>query len=169
MTNIARGEISLDVPFNKERTDHFVLKFTNAGHRAMEDFLNMESSEILWRINSGRVGARVVTGLFWGATRKFHSDEFPSVDDVDGYMDEIDEEAEDGNEAAQNLLVGLIAAYTKSNPSEIEAVLMGEENNKTSDGEAIPKGRGKAAPKSPAKRSTKKPSKSDESDSGESS
>lgn len=150
MSNIERGEVSLDIPFSKDRTDHFILKFTNSGHRAMEDFLNMESSEIIWRINTGRLGARLVTGLFWGATRKFHREEFRSVDDIDSYMDEIDDEAEDQDAAAQKMLIGLVAAYTKSNPSDIETALMGEE------AEEAPKGTGRAPKKTPKKKSPSK-------------
>ncbi len=156
ITNVERGEISLDVPFDKDRKDHYVLKFSNAGHRAMEDFLGMESSEILAKINDGRLGARIVTGLFWGATRKFHRNDFPSVADVDDYMDEIDDEADDASEAGQNILVALVAAYTRSNPSDIEAALMGEEAEQPStNGNAAPKGRGKKKPpakKAPAKK-----------------
>ncbi len=121
----------------------------------MEDFLGMESSEILSKINTGRLGARIVTGLFWGATRKFHRNDFPDVSDVDDYMDEIDDEADDDSKAGQNILVALVAAYTRSNPSEIEAALMGEEAEQPStNGNAAPKGRGKKAPakKAPAKK-----------------
>ncbi len=121
----------------------------------MEDFLGMESSEILAKINTGRLGARIVTGLFWGATRKFHARDFPSVADVDAYMDEIDDEADDDSKAGQNILVALVAAYTRSNPSEIEAALMGEEAGQqpSTNGNAAPKGRGKKKP--PAKTAKK--------------
>jgi hypothetical protein len=153
MADIARGEVSLDVPFNKERTDTFILKYTNSGHRAMEDFLGMEDSEIVERINTGRLGTRLVTGLFWGATRKFHRTEFPDINSVDEYMDEIDDESDQQDEAAKNIIVALVAAYTKSNPSDLEAALMGEE--------AGPK-----APKKPVKRAPKKASKPEESATG---
>lgn len=157
MADIARGEVGLDIKFDKDRTDHFILKFTNSGHRAMEDFLGVESSEIIWRINTGRLGARIITGLFYGATRKFHRNEFPDIDSIDAYMDEIDDEAEEQDEAAQSMLIALIAAYTKSNPSDIEAALMGEE-------EEAPKGR------QPAKKTPKKsPSKTAAKDTGENS
>jgi hypothetical protein len=157
MSNVSRGEISLDIPFNKERTDHFVLKFTNAGHRAMEDFLGMESSEVMARIASDRVGARLITGLLWGSTRKFHAREFPTIADIDDYLDEINDEAEDQDEASQRMFVALFAAYTRSNPSDIEAALMGEEAGTTSDGESVPKGRGNA--KKPAPKKTSKSAK----------
>lgn len=153
MANPERGEVGLDVPFTDDRTDHFILKFTNSGHRAMEDFLNMESSEIVWRINSGRLGARLVTGMFWGATRKFHRNEFPDVDSVDDYMDEIDDEAENQDAAAQKMLIALIAAYTKSNPSDIETALMGEEADEA------PKGTGRGAKKTQASPTASPPTK----------
>lgn len=120
----------------------------------------MESSEIMDRINTGRVGARIVTGLFFGATRKFHRNDFPSVDDIDDYMDEIDDEADDDSEAGKAMLVALVAAYTRSNPSEIEAALMGEEPE--ANGNGAPKGRGRSA-------KTKKPVKKEPVASGESS
>lgn len=171
ISNPERGEVSLDIPFNKDRTDHFVLKFSNAGHRAMEDFLSMESSEILWRINTGKIGARIVTGLFWGATRKFHRNDFQSIDDVDDYMDEIDDEADDDSEAGKKILVALVAAYTGSNPTDIETSLMGEEaETPGSSASENGKGKGRGTPKARKAPAKKAPAKAkDEAASGENS
>ncbi len=179
MANPSRGEVPLDIRFDKDRTDRFVLKFSNAGHRAMEDFLNMESPEIIARITTGRIGARMITGLFYGATRKFHREDFPFVSDVDDYMDEIDEEAEeDEGERAQGIFSALVAAYTKSNPSEIEAEFFGEDK-RSSEKKASGRGsrepseassaEGAAGPKKgrSSARVKKTPEKSDSSGSGE--
>ena len=152
MANTSRGEVSLDLEF-EDRKDHWVFRFTNAGHRATEDFLNMETSEIMSRVASGRVGMRLTTGLLLGATRKYHSDDFPTVSSIDDYMDQIDDEAKDASKSAQDLLVALVAAYTKSNPSDIEAALLGEENTP----EAPKGGRGKPTPKKSTAKKTPKP------------
>lgn len=90
----------------------------------------MEQSEILYKLNTGRVGARLMSGLFFGATRKYHRRDFPSLDSVDEFMDRLEEvEDEDQQEEdAKNLSVGLMAAFTNANPTEIEAQLFAEDN-----------------------------------------
>lgn len=144
MANPTKGEVDLvlfeDDP-NLERR-HYTLKFSNSGHREMEDFLDIEQSEVLARINTGRIGRRLISALLYGATRKFHRRDFPSIADVDDLMDEIDDDAEDADKETQALAIALIAAYTRSNPSDIEARILGEEpvsRNGTNGSEEAPK------------------------------
>lgn len=122
MSNPERGEVSLDI-----LDKHLVLKFSNAGRRAMEDFLDIEISEIDARVNTGRIGSRMLTGMFWGATRKHEARKFPSIADVDEFMDELDDADEDADgEITKELVVALIAAYNRSTTSETEARLFGD-------------------------------------------
>ncbi len=129
MANPHKGEVDLvlfeDDPNLEKRS--YVLKFTNSGHREMEDLLNIEQSEILARIDTGRIGPRIITALFYGATRRFHRRDFPTVAEIDDLMDEIDDEAENPDKEGERMAIALIAAYTRSNPSDIEARMMGEE------------------------------------------
>lgn len=119
----------------------------------MEDFLNIEQSEVLARINTGRIGPRLITAMFFGATRRHHRRDFPTVAEIDDLMDEIDDVAEDPDKEGERMAIALIAAYTKSQPSDIEARIMGEEPRKGPD-----RGPDEAAPKDQDKpSSTRKP------------
>ncbi len=135
MANSSKGEVDLvlfeDDPNLEKRS--YVLKFTNSGHREMEDLLNIEQSEILARIDTGRIGPRIITALFYGATRRFHRRDFPTVGEIDDLMDLVDDEAENPDKEGERMAIALIAAYTKSNPSEIEARMMGEDPKANSD------------------------------------
>ncbi|MGF1472218.1 MAG: hypothetical protein ACFB50_10820, partial [Rubrobacteraceae bacterium] len=117
LSNPSRGEIAFDYDGK-----HMVLKFSNAGRRAMEDFLDLERSEIDDRLDAGKFGERLMTGLFWGATRKFHRMDFPTIDQVDDLMDDLD----DDPEGAQECLISLIAAYTREPKDVVRKRVEGE-------------------------------------------
>lgn len=127
-----------------------MLVFTNAGMRAAEDMLDIEQSEILFRMNTGKVGARLMTALIFGATRKYHRQKFPSLGDVDDFMDRLEDESEDYDEDAKNLSVALIAAFTNANPTEIEAAMFPADEVPTANGSEEKTG-GSPGPKKAAK------------------
>lgn len=160
MANPTKGEVSL-VLFEDDPnldTRRYTLKFSNSGHREMEDFLDIEQSEVMARIDTGRVGARILTALLFGATRKFHRRELPSIVDIDELMDTIADDAEDFGKESRALSVALIAAYTRSNPSDIEAQILGEEpasrNGSNGASEEVPKDQDK-----PTRKPKQKPAK----------
>lgn len=144
MANPTKGEVSLVLFEDDENLDRkqYTLKFSNAGHREMEDFLDIEQSEVLGRFHTGRVGRRLLNAVFYGATRKFHRRDFPTVLEVDDLLDQIDDEAEDTEAELRKLAVASYAAYTRNDPSEIEAGILGEEpksNGSSGATEAGPK------------------------------
>lgn len=110
--------------------ENYLLVFNNAGIRATEDTLDIEQSEIIFKLNTGRVGARLMSGLFFGATRKYHRRAFPTLDSVDDFMDRLEdvEDEERQEEDAKNLSVAIMAAFTNANPTDIEAQLFAEDN-----------------------------------------
>ena len=126
MANPERGEVD----YSYETTDKngnpiqktLTLKFSNAGRRATEDMLGMESGEIVQNLGKAGPGDRIKTGLFFGATRKHHARDFPNVFAVDEFMDEFVEAKEDAEEAAEGaaldmefeLIASLLAAYQRT-------------------------------------------------------
>lgn len=151
MANRARGEVSLVLFEHDENLDtrRFTLKFSNGGIREMEDLLDMERSEIDGRLNQGKYGPRLMTGLFFGATRKFHRYDLPVVESVDELFDSIDDDAEDPGRETVKLSAALTAAWTGANPDDVEARLMGEEppSKENPDGDEKPEGEKKAPKK----------------------
>lgn len=134
MPNKNKGEVSLTLfEDDADRRRTLTLRFTNGGHREMEGLLGMEQSEIEGRINTGRIGARITTGLLFGATRRYHRRDLPSVFEIDELFDEIDDYADDPVAEGQKIMTHLTAAYTKSQVSDVEARLMGEEPAKNDD------------------------------------
>lgn len=139
LANRARGEVSLVLFEDDEQLDtrRFTLKFSNGGVREMEDLLDMERSEIDERLNSNKFGSRLMTGLLFAATRKFHRRELPVVESIDDLFDAIDDDAEDPERETIKLSAAVSAAWTGANPDEIEARLMGvEPPDKEDPGEA---------------------------------
>jgi hypothetical protein len=162
MANPTKGEVSLVLFEDDEslQTRRYTLKFSNSGHREMESYFTQAfgnptaQADILSMLDQGSVGPTVLTGLFFGATRKFHRRQFPSIAEVDDLMDEIEEEAEDFGKESRALSIALVAAFTKSNPSDIEARILGEEP--TPNGESA-NGSSEEVPKDePKKKTTKK-------------
>ena len=157
MSNARKGEVDLilfeDDP-NLERR-HYTLRFSNVSHIEMENLLNLEQSEILARINTGRIGPRLITAMFYGATRKFHRREFPTTGEVDDLMDEIADEAEDPDKETERLAITLMAAYTKVAPDELAALMGGEEPKRDSHRFAAPKDQDKPTRK-PKQKAAKK-------------
>ncbi len=125
----------------------YTLQFSNAGHRASEDFLGETGDLLQERVGNGRLGHRVLTALMWGATRKNHRRDLPEVDDIDDLMDDLNEENEGddtGEKALQNFVLPLMAAYTRRAPEELDRMMKGEEPS--TNGEA-PKDQDKPARK----------------------
>lgn len=140
MANSIKGDVSL-VLFEKDsKLERRIIRlfFTTEGSVAMEDYLDLEGSEIAERIfglgpdGKQRMGSRLTAGLLLGATRRYHAQDLPSIYDVYELMDEIGG-ADDTVAETEKLGRALVAAYTKSNPDEIEAEVMGEESGTKSE------------------------------------
>jgi hypothetical protein len=136
VANPEKGEVDLILfEDDPEKRKHYTLRFTAGGRREMEDFLDLDTSDIELKIFGDptdpdrriKAGYRLTVGLFFGATRKYHRRDFPTIHEIDELMDLIDDEADDPSAEGQKLWVALIAAYTKSSVSDIEARLMGEQ------------------------------------------
>ncbi|MDP9475780.1 MAG: hypothetical protein M3R38_08835 [Actinomycetota bacterium] len=126
MANPNRGEVDYDNP-TSTGPNTMTLKFSNSGRRATEDMLNMESQEILRKLDSA--GDRIKTALFWGATRKHHMRDFPSLPTVDNWMDEFadaKDDAEDGGQELEiDLITSLMAAYLRRDKKELQRIIEG--------------------------------------------
>lgn len=132
--------------------DTYILVFTTAGMVAAEDTLDVEQSEIQYRLETGRVGARLIRALLFGATRKYHRQTFRSPDEVGAFLDRLEEESEDYDGDTEKLSVALMAAFTNSSPDEIEKRMMGEKPPVGSaEGSAETSAGGSAGPKKVAK------------------
>ena len=144
MANPERGEVRFEFDGKS-----YTFKFSNAGKRAMQSFTGWDGLEIADRINTGRFDESLITGLFFGATRKFHARQFPNDATVDNFIDRINDE-EDENESTRELLVTLLAAYLRQDPKEIRRGLFGtgededapevDEPPAETDGDEAPKG-----------------------------
>lgn len=171
MANPHKGEVSLvlfeDDPNIKRRS--YTLKFNTAGQVEMENWLDLENSEIAEKLfglgpdGRQKMGSRLTAGLLLGATRRHHARELPTIYDIFELMDEV-EEAEDSDAETIKIGKALVAAYTKSNPDEIEAEIMGQEpgeNGSEANGsKAAPKDQDKPTrkPKAPLKQKAAKDS-----------
>lgn len=118
MANPDRGEV--DYYFEDK---HYTLKFSNAGRRVAEAELNMEAPEITRKLSTGG-GARILTALFYGATRKFHARDFPNMAFCDQHMDAIEDA---GQEAAIELYISVAAAYLRVDKADLKRQILGEE------------------------------------------
>lgn len=122
MANPTRGEV--DYVFDGK---HYTFKFGNAGKRATEDMLDMESSDIMRKLDAP--GDRIKTALFFGATRKHHLRDFPNLGMVDRFMDDITdakddcETPEEAQEIEVELLSSLYAAYLREDKSKFQEML----------------------------------------------
>lgn len=120
MANPSRGEVAFDFEdaVNPEHR-RLVFKFSNAGKRAVEEQLGMERPEIVRKIDEGNIGDRLLAALLFGGTRKFHARQFPNPSYVDRYLDDLDDEDEDGS-LQFDLAISLIAAYMRIPKSALE-------------------------------------------------
>ncbi len=91
--------------------------------------LDMESQEILRKLDSA--GDRIKTALFWGATRKNHMREFPSLPTVDSWFDDFadakDEAEDDGAALEIDLITSLMAAYLRRDKKELQRIIEGND------------------------------------------
>ena len=149
MANPQRGEV--DYEFDGK---HYVFKFSNAGRRATEDMLGMEAGEINQKM--GVAGDRIKTGLFWGATRKHHTRDFPNITAVDNFLDDFADakaEADDGGDGLEiDLVTSLLAAYLRQDKKVLMGQIEGEadEDEEEASGEEAPKAKKRARPPSEA-------------------
>lgn len=122
MANPERGEVDFD--FNGRR---YVLKFSNAGKRVAERELNMSSPEITLKLFQ-TPGNDIITVLFFGATRKFHSRDFPVLQAVDSLMDDIeDTDFANGNtDIMLDLIHSIRAAFIRRPKEEVKKLFAGE-------------------------------------------
>lgn len=125
MANPNRGEVDLDI-----NGRHLTLKFTNRGQRECEAFLEAQGVALARKIDQG-IGAELKTGLFLGATRKFHAMDFPTIPSIDNFMDEFDDakfDTEDPDLARDmelELQAALLAAFFRDDKKRIKRILMG--------------------------------------------
>ena len=124
MANPHKGEV--DFSFNDK---NYTLKFTNSGRVAAETELDMEAPEINAKMDKGGPGPRIVSALFFGATRKFHLRDFPNMQAVHAFMDEIEEADDDIEEADDkhylDLIISLMAAYMRTSKKELQDRMKG--------------------------------------------
>lgn len=101
MANPHRGEV--DYYFGEK---HYILKFSNQGHCVTEEWLGLDGPEILSRLSTP--GPRILTGILFGATRKYHARDLPNIMFCHNFMDEV---REAGAEEYDDLRTSLAAAY----------------------------------------------------------
>lgn len=146
MDNPERGEVGFTFG-GKTLT----FKFSNAGKRAVESALEMEKSDIVRKISTYSVGDRMISALFFGATRKYHARDFTSLSAVDDYLDLV-ADSEDADELDLDLTACLIAAYLRTTKKSIlvdyfrqedpDAEEPDEGSSGSSEGEPAPKAEG---------------------------
>ena len=130
------------------------VRFSNKGHRLAEDALGASGEYIQEMMNKGVMDQRLMTSLLYGGLQKYHSDDYPELEDVDDLIDDmLDElEGDDGTKMINNFMAPLMAAYGRQ---DLETVKRGmrrrtpsgvvdadEESSNGSNGS--PKGKGKA-------------------------
>lgn len=126
MANPSRGEV--DFWFGEK---HLTFKFTNRGQRECEDFLGVQGAALARKIDAG-IGAELKTGLFLGATRKYHAREYPNIVAVDNFMDEFEdakvdtEDPEVARDMELELQAALLAAFFRDDKKRIKRILSGE-------------------------------------------
>lgn len=134
MANPSRGEVDYETPDGIPGPRALTLKFSNAGRRAAEDMLDMESGEIMQNLGKVGPGDRIKTALFFGATRKHHARDFPNVFAVDNFMDDFADAKEDAEEASEGaaldmeleLIASLLAAYQRTDKKGLLKRFRGE-------------------------------------------
>ena len=134
MANPSRGEVDYNPPEGCPGPKALTLKFSNAGRRAAEDMLDMESGQIMENLGKTGPGDRIKTALFFGATRKHHARDFPNVFAVDNFMDDFTDAKEDAEEASEGsaldmeleLIASLLAAYQRKDKKVLLKMFKGE-------------------------------------------
>ena len=134
MANPSRGEVDYNPPEGCPGPSALTLKFSNAGRRAAEDMLDMESGQIMENLGKTGPGDRIKTALFFGATRKHHARDFPNVFAVDNFMDDFTDAKEDAEEASEgsaldmefDLIASLLAAYQRTDKKVLLKRFKGE-------------------------------------------
>lgn len=128
MANPTRGEVDFKFATADGEDRHYTFKFSNAGRRAMEDALGMEAPEINMKLDTGQVGPRVLSALLFGATRKFHARQLPSMNAIDALMDaidEADEEVEGDTPNGTELFLAIASAYLRVDKKELRERMEG--------------------------------------------
>ena len=150
MANPDRHEIQF-----KLEDKRYLLTFNNEGKRIAEEVIGMGWPAISEVIDREGLGFRLQTGLFFGASRKYHRRDFPNLAAVDTLLDTL----EDADEETQtDFIATLIALFLRDSKEEWVKRLNGE----LPDGEPEPDfGDG-----TPAEEADAEPGPSDEDDSG---
>ncbi len=119
MPNPDRHEITFELGEKR-----YLLTFNNAGRRAAEDTLGMEWPEIGEKINESGPGYRIQSGLFFGATRKYHRRDVPNMAAVDAVMDKVEDSDE---ETVTDFLATLMALFFQGEKETWRKILEGSD------------------------------------------
>lgn len=123
MPNPDRHEITFELG-EGSGAKRYLLTFNNAGRRAAEDTLGMEWPEIGEKINESGPGYRIQSGLFFGATRKYHRRDVPNMAAVDAVMDKVEDSDE---ETVTDFLATLMALFFQGEKETWRKILSGED------------------------------------------
>jgi hypothetical protein len=111
-----------EIPFRLGEKQ-YLLTFNNEGKRVAEDVIGMGWPKIGETIDREGMGFKLQTGLFFGASRKYHRRDFPNIATVDALLDKL-EEADD--ETQTEFVATLIALYLRDKKEEWVKRLNGE-------------------------------------------
>lgn len=132
-TQIVKHEHNIEVDGKIYR-----LRFSNRGLRDAEDFMGQSGEYIQSMLERGVVDQRLTTGLLFGATRKNHKEDLPSIEHIDDLMDDISDEYEDdetGEKMRNGFIIPLMAAYLRRPQKELRDMMASPE--KEAKGEIV--------------------------------